>query len=371
MARQVGVASAQASTAVFVFTKYDAQGASSRYRFYQYFPAARAAGLDIRIFPLFDAAYLETKYRLGRSPTLQVARAILARLLHLWRVPRGATVLIEYELLPYLPAWGERWLAWRGCRLIVDYDDAIFHQYDLHPRWLVRRLLGRKIASVMRCASQVTAGNAYLADYAMRRAGKVAMVVPTVVDLARYPVPRVPSPHESFTIVWIGSPSTARYMRMIAEPLAQFCQRADVRLVLIGSGEIDLPGVHAEILSWHEDTEFADICRGDVGIMPLTDDPWSRGKCGFKLIQYMACGLPVIASPVGVNATLVAPGINGFLADDDASWLHALEMLRADRDMAARMGGAGRACVESTFNLATTAPLLVSLWSDTAEAARS
>ncbi|MGV0961449.1 MAG: glycosyltransferase family 4 protein [Limnohabitans sp.] len=271
-------------------------------------------------------------------------------------VPRDATVVIEYELLPFFPAWLERWLVWRGCRLVVDYDDALFHQYDQHANPWVRRLLGDKIATVMRLADTVVAGNAYLADYARRAGAKRVEVIPTVVDLARYPVMPPISDSEVFIIGWIGSPSTAPYLHTIAPALAEVCKNGRARVRLIGSGPIDLPGVPVEVLPWQEDSEVAEMRRFDVGIMPLPDEPWTRGKCGFKLIQYMACGLPVVASPVGVNTEIVTNDHNGYLATTVQDWVDALTRMRSDLDLRQRMGQAGRARVEERYCLAVTAP---------------
>jgi glycosyltransferase involved in cell wall biosynthesis len=270
-------------------------------------------------------------------------------------------VVVEYELLPFFPALFERWLAWRGCRLVVDYDDALFHQYDQHANPWVRRLLGGKIATVMRLANTVVVGNAYLASYARQVGAKRVEMIPTVINLARYPATPPVSDPPVFTIGWIGSPSTARYLRDIAPALAEVCKGGRARVRLIGSGPIDLPGVPVEVLPWREDTEVDEMRRFDVGIMPLLDEPWARGKCGFKLIQYMACGLPVVASPVGVNAEIVEDGVNGSLATTTANWVQSLKALRADVEMRKRMGVAGRRRVEERYCLGVAAPKLVAL----------
>ena len=152
----------------FFFTKYTRTGASSRYRSFQYLAALEAAGLWVTVSPLFDDAYLAHKYAHARARIGDELRAFARRLWAVLTVPRATVVVIEYELLPWFPALPERWLAWRGCRMVVDYDDALFHQYDAHPNPWVRRILGRKIATVMRLAHTVVAGNAYLADYARR-----------------------------------------------------------------------------------------------------------------------------------------------------------------------------------------------------------
>lgn len=346
---------------VLFLTKYTRAGASSRYRIFQYLPGLQSAGLECTVSPLFDGAYLKHKYANGRASLRHVLAAFSRRLRAVLTVPRGAVVVVEYEVLPFFPALFERWLAWRCCRLVVDYDDALFHQYDQHANPWVRRLLGGKIATVMRLADTVIAGNDYLASYARRAGARGVEVIPTVVDLARYPAHQPSSGLAVFTIGWIGSPSTARYLRDIAPALAAVCQGGRARVRLIGSGPIDLCGVPVEVLPWREDTEVDEIRRFDVGIMPLPDEPWARGKCGFKLIQYMACGLPVVASPVGVNSEIVENGVNGSLATTTADWVQALEALRSDVDLRQRMGIAGRKRVEVSYCLGVTAPRLVSL----------
>ena len=342
------------------FTKYTRAGASSRYRSFQYLPALEAAGLRFIISPLLDDAYLVRRYT--RDARIHAYDDVLSALSafgrRLWAgltVPSAALVVIEYELLPWLPAVFERWLAWRGCRMVVDYDDAIFHQYDAHPNPWVRRLLGRKIATVMRLANTVVAGNAYLADYARQAGARRVIVIPTVIDLFRYPVVGLPQRTELFTIGWIGSPSTARYLRAVAPALANVCADARACVRLIGAGAADLPGVSVDAIPWREETEVDEIRRCDVGIMPLPDEPWARCKCGFKLIQYMACGLPVVASPVGVNQQIVEHGVNGFLVQTHQEWLTALDTLRNDPALRARMGAAGRRKVETTYCLQVTA----------------
>lgn len=339
--------------------KYSRSGASSRYRSFQYFPAIQVASLRFRVSPLFDDVYLANKYLNGRARVWDVVRALSRRIWVVLTVQRGSVVLIEYELLPYCPALLERWMLWRGCQMVVDYDDALFHQYDAHRQPLVRLLLGNKIAYVMQQAMTVVAGNAYLADYASRAGASRVEIIPTVVDLARYPLEESKSWHRVFTIGWVGSPSTALYLKEIAPALAKLCKGGRARVCVLGAGLIDLKDVPVEVIDWHENTEVDEIRRFDVGIMPLPDEPWARGKCGFKLIQYMACGLPVVASPVGVNSEIVDNAINGYLASTTDEWVLALETLMADAELRRRMGAAGRKRVEEKYCLAVTAPRLV------------
>jgi glycosyltransferase involved in cell wall biosynthesis len=266
------------------------------------------------------------------------------------------------QLLPYFPPLLERALRWLRVPYVADYDDALFHQYDQHRSGWMRRLLGGKIARVMRGAHLVTAGNAYLADDARRAGAPRVEIIPTVIDLERYPPAGVkPASDTPFTIGWINSPSTAKYLQAIAPALADVCADGKGRVRLIGSGPVDLPGVPVEVLPWNEATEVDELKRLDVGIMPLPDGPWARGKCGFKLIQYMACGLPVVASPVGVNSEIVEQGVNGYLAGTTAEWVQALNALLLDGDLRKRMGQAGRKKVGQEYSLQVTGPKLAGL----------
>jgi glycosyltransferase involved in cell wall biosynthesis len=351
-----------AQSSVLFLTKYARNGASSRYRTFQYVPWLEQAGIHCQVMPLFDEAYLTHRYQSGRGHVVDVLRAFLRRLSALITVRRFDLVVVEKEVLPYFPALPERWLGWLSVPYMVDYDDALFHQYDHHKNRAIRHLLGRKIARVMRGAQLVTAGNSYLADYAYRAGAMHVEILPTVIDLERYPRAfAARPPNGPFTIGWIGSPSTAKYLQAIAPALAEVCAGGKGHVRLIGSGPIELPGVPVEVLPWDETTEVSNMQQFDVGIMPLPDEPWERGKCGFKLIQYMACGLPVVASPVGVNSEIVEHGVNGFLATTPTDWIQALNALLLDVDLRRHMGQAGRKKVEQVYSLQVTGPRLADL----------
>lgn len=352
---------------VTLLSKYSRLGASSRLRSLQYLPALEAAGINVAVQPLFDDAYIRRLYAgEGRSPVRVAGRyAIRARDL---RWSADADLLwLEYEALPYVPHWLEQALMPREVPYVVDYDDAVFHNYDLSARSWVRRLLGSKIDRVMAGAAAVICGNDYLADRARQAGAARVERLPTVVDADQYLF--APRPENSEPVIgWIGSPMTAKYLQVIAPALAAVCADGKARIRLIGSGPVDLPGVPVDVIPWSEATEVEEIRRFDVGVMPLPDTPWERGKCGFKLIQYMACGLPVVASPVGVNSEIVEEGGNGFLAANHDDWVRALTSLRDDALLRQRLGAAGRDKVERQYSLQVTGPRLAKLL---AEAARS
>lgn len=352
------------SFSILFLTKYARMGASSRYRSWQYLPALEARGIRCEVSPLFNDDYLSHLYSCGRGTIADMAGALRRRIEALFKVRQYNLLWLEKELFPYSPAICERMLTTVGIPYIVDYDDALFHQYNCHHSLWVRHFFGKKIAAVMYNASLVIAGNEYLADYGRKAGARQVEVLPTVVDLDRYRLTS-PSKHSAFTIGWIGSPSTSKYLKEIALALAEVCRDGRVKVVLIGAGEVDLPGVPVVRLPWSEDSEVANIQGFDVGIMPLVDRPWERGKCGFKLIQYMACSLPVVASPVGVNSEIVEPGINGFLATTTQDWVQALTVLRDRPKLRKKMGIAGRKKVESLYCLQVTAPRLLSLLQST------
>ena len=243
---------------VLFYTKYARNGASSRYRIYQYLPLMQKAGLDVHVIPLFNEAYLDHYFQSGSRGLKDILCASAKRITSLLAAKNFNLVVIEYELLPYCPAFFEQFLCWLGTQYLVDYDDALFHQYDMHQNPLVRFLLSGKIASVMRQASMVIAGNQYLADYALRSGGNQVEILPTVIDLARYPIPVDDlTENDVFTVGWIGSSSTSNYLFSVAPALTRLCKENICRVRLIGASKINLPDVPVEILPWSEDTEVA------------------------------------------------------------------------------------------------------------------
>lgn len=316
----------------------------------------QAHGMKVTYAPFFSPNYLERLYS-GRSTLGPTLAAYARRAGQLLRVSHADLLWLEKEALPWLP-WGlERALLPRRVPLVVDYDDAVFHRYDLHRSRLVRYSLGNKLDRLMASATLVTAGNRYLADRATAAGAPRVEIVPTVVDLTAYTQrPRRPL-EEAPVIGWIGTPSTwTEYMAPIMPVLEQAAEAAGARIAAVGAGRAAAAHPLLENLPWTEDSEVARIHAMDIGIMPLTDTPWARGKCGYKLIQYMACSVPVIASPVGVNAEIVEHGVNGFLASSEAEWVEALRTLLHDPVLRMRMGEAGRRKVEQHYSLQVWGP---------------
>jgi glycosyltransferase involved in cell wall biosynthesis len=270
--------------------------------------------------------------------------------------------MLHCELLPLMPGWVERSLLPRP--YIYDFDDAFYLKYRSGKLGVMRPFLGGKFDAVIAGAAAVTAGNNTLADYA-RGKNTNTHLLPTVVDTERY-MPASRPRNDIFTVGWIGSPSTAPYLTELVGPLSLIGKESPVRLVVIGGKAPSIPNVAVEEIEWSEQTEVVLINTFDVGVMPLPDDDWARGKCAFKLIQYMACAVPVVASRVGANIDVVQTDC-GFLATGEREWVDALRFIR-DQPLARRqMGKAGRLRVGQHYSLHRNLPILADIIRKTVE----
>jgi glycosyltransferase involved in cell wall biosynthesis len=237
-------------------------------------------------------------------------------------------------------------------RRIFDVDDAI---YVRKPRRLGEPVgdslwRRRKFAATCRRADAVAAGNDVLAQIA-RPAARAIEVLPTSIDVARYR-PAAPGAGGAPTIVWIGSPENLIYLDMIRPALARLTQRHPaLKVRVICSSFPDWPEINVESIRWSEASEAAALAAAHIGIMPLTDDEWSRGKCAFKLLQYMAASLPCVASPVGANTEAVIDGVNGFHAATVQDWESRLESLIESPEQRARFGAAGLEHVQRRYSM--------------------
>lgn len=348
---------------LLMLTKYGRLGASSRVRSFGYLSALQGAGWQVTVSPLMSDDYVSGLQK-GRRAVGGLPLAYARRMTALRSSVDHDLVWIEKDALPWLPGGIERALLGRSARYVLDYDDAVFHHYDDHRSLLVRRLLGRKHDGLMRRASLVLAGNDYLAQRACAAGAGRVQILPTVVDIDRFTDVSGRAPRQgALEVVWIGQRSTGRYLQPLAPVMRRLDEAGVCRFTAIGIDAAQF-GLPMRSVPWDEAREASMLSKFDAGIMPLPDTPFERGKCGYKLIQYMACGLPVIASPVGVNARIVEHGLNGLLASDALAWQDALESLASDPALRRRMGGAGRMLVEREYCYQVTAPQLLEVLED-------
>jgi glycosyltransferase involved in cell wall biosynthesis len=349
------------SVKVLALTRYGRAGASSRMRFMQFVPYLEQQGVFVDVAPLLRDSYLNRLYSGEGRVLTEIAVDYLRRISQLFKVRQYDLLWIEKELFPDLPSWVETWLKRLGIRYVVDFDDAIFHNYDLSNNPL-RRCLSRKIDSVMYSASVVVCGNRYLAERALSVGSRAVEILPTVVDLDRYSVR--PTESQPFvTIGWIGSPATAKYISLVAPSLRLLAKEFPLKLCVVGANP-EVEGVEVISRQWSEKSEVGDIQSFDIGIMPLEDSPWERGKCAYKLIQYMACGVPVVGSPIGVNESIVEHDRSGYLAHNTEEWISALRNLANSPLRRQQFGARGRSLVEQHYCLQVAAPRLLALFKD-------
>ena len=343
---------------VLLLSRYARRGPSSRIRTYQFLDDLSRRGFEVTVAPLLGNDYLIDRFG-GRLPNpLAILRAYARRLAWLLEIRRYDLIWIEIELMPWLPPWLEQLMARIGIPFVVDYDDAWFHRYNQQRWWLVRRLLGDKINRVMRAADLVIAGNQYLADHAWSIGARNVAIVPTAVDTDRFEPPAVARSERPFTVGWIGSPASTGYLDLVRPVLTRLTRDESCRVVLVGATEgwgNDLP---AELHRWSEDSEVADVQNFDVGISPLADGSIEQGKCGYKTLQYMACGRPVVVSPVGVHLDLVKSGVTGFFAGTTEDWMDRILLLRRDSKLRENMGIAAREFVVEKYSVHVWAPIL-------------
>ena len=335
-------------------------GASSRLRSYQYLPILKECGFEIDVAPLLNDSYLKDLYAGRNKNKANLINRYFHRFSKVISCHKYDLLWIEKELFPWLPSWVEEFLAGLGVKYIVDYDDAVFHRYDLLENNLQKKIIGQKIDRIMQGAALVIAGNDYLAKRAVMAGAKRVERIPTVIDLDRYSIDNL-FQNEIFKIGWIGSPVTAKYLYHIKDALAAMCNNNKTRLVTIGAGPLQIKNVLMKDHPWSEETEVDSIGNFDVGIMPLPEEPWTLGKCGYKLIQYMACGKPVVASAVGANIEIIDHGENGFLVESEEDWVKALTLLSEDKELRKKMGRHGRKKVEAAYCLQVTSSKLITL----------
>jgi glycosyltransferase involved in cell wall biosynthesis len=355
---------------VLALLPFSEEGASVRFRVSQFLPALQAAGFDVTMHPLFDTALFRLLYKRGH--VAQKTVALLARTLD--RITalgsRFNMALIHREAYPIGPPLIERWLASRRVPYIYDFDDAVYLPNTSEANRMVGFLKRpSKVAQIVSGATEVIAGNAHLGNYARRHSTHVN-VVPTCVDTAVW-VPRAEpgDPGAPPIIGWIGTPTTTPYLLALHDVFTALAKEHRFTLRVSGSAApIVMKGVDIVNEPWTLEREIGLFNTCDIGVYPLPNDEWTLGKCGLKAIQFMACAVPVVASPVGVNNEIIVDGVSGLLANTEADWLRHLRGLITDVEARGRIGAAGRARVEAQYSLTANAPAVVEIFQRAARA---
>lgn len=329
---------------------------SQRFRFEQFMRPLKAHGFDFELSNLLDAADDGVFYGNG-SPAVKavvVAKSALKRLADCRRFRDFDIVFVQREAWMLGSTFFERRIKGSGAKFVFDFDDSIWlmdtSAANKRWEWLKNP---RKTEENIRLADLVFAGNPYLADFA-RQLNPNVHVVPTTIDTEAYtpaPFSREKSP---LTVGWSGSVTTIRHFEFARPALSRVKDRFGDKAAfqIIGDGTFRDAALGIAGLPWRPESEVDDLRRFDIGIMPLPNDDWARGKCGLKGLQYMALGIPTVMSPVGVNSDIIRHGENGYLAGTDEEWLECLSLLLESPDLRKRIGDAGRATVQERYSVA-------------------
>lgn len=322
-----------------IFCRYAENGASSRLRFFRYRPYFENAGINVEYSSFFDETYLQKIYSGARRSPFTLPGAWLKRLRDISNAPADAVFLVEYELLPMIWAGVEKSLL-KKRRFILNFDDPVWEKYSGIP------FLKNKYDTLVSNASGVIVANDLLAE----RFGKLnsnIIKIPTAVDLDHYR--RTAAANEKFsrfTVAWIGTPATFHYLSNFAPILKKMAECCDFELLMIGKSSWDLPGIPCRSVEWSEEKEAELLSRSHVGIMPLPDESFAKGKSAYKLIQYAAAGIPALGSPIGENNKVIRHGETGFLCSSAEMWCDGLKQLCNDEKSRAAMGRAANVLAE-------------------------
>lgn len=325
---------------VFFITGGGINTASSRLRVYQYLPFLKKSGIQFDIYPVRDS--FSKKH--GIFKKLMVA-------FYIWRAD---VVFVQKTYIPdYMRKMFKRWKK----KLICDLDDAIFSL----PHYKKGGDLKKSCEDLFAYSSCVIVGNEYLKKWMLKR-NKNVDVIPTPIDTNVYSAMPKPFTEAPVIIGWIGSTANNEYLNLLPRVLGEISKKYNVALKIISGSlrflHLDNFKIPATFREWHLETELNDVRSFDIGIMPLVDNEWTRGKCAFKALLYMSLGIPVVCSPVGVNKEVIKDGVNGYLVTTRKEWVEKLGKLIEDPNLRCKMGTEGRKTVEEKFSLKVNAPLL-------------
>lgn len=342
---------------LLVLAPYPLQRApNQRFRFEQYVAIFEELGWHVDIRPLMNTKVYGWFWGPGRVPQKAafLASGLVRRLADMLRARRYDSVLIVRECFPAGPAYLEHLLRRVARRIVFDFDDSIWLPSESERNrlfaWLKRP---EKTARILAISDLAIAGNAYLADYARRYARRVT-IIPTTIDTEIY-MPERRADRDEVVVGWSGSATTSSYLDMVVAPLRKLQRECGVKLLTVGAPSWRPPELEIDAQPWSLEIELPLLRRIDIGLMPLTDDPWSRGKCGLKALQYMALKSAAVVSPVGVNREIVEHGRNGLHARGEDDWYAMIRACVEDSRLRRELGERARQTVEERYSVRANA----------------
>lgn len=334
-----------------------------RFRFEQFIPYLEQNGFSVEYSHLLSAADDKVFYQKGRyvQKFLILIKAFFTRLKDVRRANRYAIIFVQREAFFTGTVFFEKRFKKSGAKLIYDFDDALWKLDVSEGNKLFARLKNpNKTAQLIQLADVVIAGNAYLADYARKHNPNVT-IIPTTLDTNYHQPSGVKPTQKPLCIGWTGSITTVKHFETIVPVLEQLKAKygEQITFCLIGDPDYYCSALNLRGIPWKPETEISDLARIDIGIMPLPDDEWAKGKCGFKGLQYMALEIPTVMSPVGVNTEIIQDGENGFLAATNEEWIEKLSRLIENESLRQTLGKAGRQTVIKNYSLESQKERLV------------
>lgn len=361
-------------TRVLFLTRYPIEGASSRYRVFQYLPHLDKLGVQVEVQSFMDASMYRLSLGPGRTGA-KIAATLKATLRRIWVLRhwrRYDALYLQRELLPFGGPFVERSMKRRGAVLLFDYDDALFIKKPSRYNRIATALRsGDKTRALFRLVDCVVAGNRSLRDAATAAGAQRAVTLEVAEDTGRIPMHAPHTNDRPVTIGWLGSPSTVKYLRVIEPVLQDIARRYPlVRWELMGGNDFRMNGVDWRISEWSLEGELEALARFDIGLMPLPPEDWARGKSGGKARTYMAAGVVPVVSAIGYNLELIRHGETGFLCETPQDWERALGQAIEDAGLRQRVALAARAEVEQRFDPAGIAAEMARLLSEVIDNAR-
>ena len=330
---------------------------SQRFRFEQYMDFLRDNGFDYHFSSLISEDDDKIFYQPGNL--LTKIRVFLKSAYRRWtdvleeNIKHYDIVFIQREAFMTGSTFFEKRFKKSGAKIIFDFDDAIWN-FDVSKAnkrfgWLKNP---GKTAKIINLSDIIFAGNQYLADYALHHNNSV-VIIPTTIDMQFYKRVAVQKKDDEITIGWSGSITTIKHFEYAIPFLTKIKSKYGdkVNIKVIGDSQYKNQKLGIQGIAWNRQDELAELSSFDIGIMPLPDDEWAKGKCGLKGLQYMALEIPTIMSPVGVNSEIISDGINGFLAHEVSEWVDKLEILINDADLRMRMGKEAKKTVEVNYSV--------------------
>ena len=353
---------------LFLVPYPEGEAPSQRFRLEQYFPVLREKGYEVTIKPFLSTETWKILYKEGN--TLKkgwgIVKGFIGRIKTVSNLQQYDWIFIHREASPVGPPIFE-WLiakVWKK-RIIYDFDDAIWLPNTSEQNRIAAKLkFHQKVGAICRWSHMISCGNQYLADYARSQAKRARVFVnPTTIDTLNLHKQLKEQDSSPVVVGWTGTHSTIKYLKPIEAVLQKLSDKYPQLIIRIISNQPpDLAVERLEYIPWNKEREIEDLLSFNIGLMPLTEDEWSAGKCGFKALQYMALGIPAVVSPVGVNSEIVEHEKTGFIARTEEEWLLYLDRLIANPELREEMGNKARQAVTERFSVGSNTSLFLGLF---------